>query len=144
MAESGSLPSEADEARWLASELDARELFWTHVPNERVRKIEAVRLARQGVTAGIPDVLVFEARALFHGMALELKRRSATKSALTKAQRRALRVFQAKGWHVAVAYGWKQAVMYVDDYLSSRCEWAWEPEICQMQSRRVEQKEVES
>lgn len=83
--------------RWL-EETDPELRAWTiHCPNGRnagtARKAGIWRAL--GVAAGVPDLLVFQRRGDFAGMALELK---AGKGRPSKAQFRWLEHLAAQGW----------------------------------------------
>ena len=79
--------------------------FWLHVPNERSDKVQAALLKREGVKAGVPDILVIRPARGFVGMALELKRPNAPPSSLSQAQRMWLEQFDRMGWYATVAKG---------------------------------------
>jgi hypothetical protein len=92
---------------------------WLHVPNERVNKVERMKLKRQGVQPGAPDLLIF-ARPLDGacGVAVELKRsdrRSARDSehGASEAQRQWLMTLRVCGWHAKVCYGAEDAIAYI-------------------------------
>jgi len=125
-------PLEDMEQRRLAHYLDAIGVLWCHVPNGGRRgKIEAARLVGQGVKAGVPDVLIFEAvrrwpppptrrtvpllaihpTALIPiGIALEMKRRDATLSAVSAAQRAWGLAMSERGWYCFAARGADEAI----------------------------------
>ena len=138
-------PTEEQEARWLAKSLDDMGLFWTHVPNERVRKIEAIRLSKIGVTPGIPDVLIFNRFGDFAGMALELKRRDG-RGRLTDRQKKCLRALHHNGWYVAVAHGCVDALNLVNDYMLAELtfggvEWRMDFDTWKMRQRKASERE---
>lgn len=58
----------------VASYLDSLGVLWFHPPNGGTRNVrEAVYLKKQGVKAGVPDVVILEPRGKWHGLFLELK-----------------------------------------------------------------------
>jgi hypothetical protein len=83
---------ERHEQKVLAQYLDLKGLLWCHVPNEGKRGVIAgVELKRQGLKAGVPDVLIFDRppkRPDVRGVAIELKRMS----------KRAVPTAQQIGW----------------------------------------------
>jgi len=116
------IPTEAEEQErlclWLAT-CPQLAGTWLHIPNERVNKIERMKLKRQGVQPGAPDLLIF-ARPLDQacGVAIELKRadrRSAKDSehGASEAQRAWLMTLRVCGWHARVCYGAQDAIDYI-------------------------------
>lgn len=99
---------------WLANWLDAIGVLWCHVPNGGKRaKVTAANLKRQGVKAGVPDVLIFTPPPIggYVGAALELK---AGKGRTSKAQRVWLYDLEVHGWATAVAHGWVAAQAWLE------------------------------
>ena len=69
--------------------------YMYHVPNGGKRdKATAAVLKRQGVKAGVPDIMLPAARAGYHGLYIELK---AGENTTTKKQKRVVRVSAAAG-----------------------------------------------
>lgn len=69
--------------------------YMYHVPNGGKRdKATAAVLKRQGVKAGVPDIMLPAARAEYHGLYIELK---AGENTTTKKQKRVVRVSAAAG-----------------------------------------------
>lgn len=93
------------------------------IPNGGKRdKITASNLKREGVKAGIPDVMLPVARAGWHGLFIELKRPK--NKELKKAKGTVQDVqepwhieLSEQGYCVAVCYGWLEAANYVSAYL---------------------------
>lgn len=85
----------------VAEHLDRIGLDWFHVPNGGSRNvIEARKLKRMGIKAGVPDVLIFRpcwtpAGRYIHGLAIELK---AGKNKLEPSQKDWRGKLVAKGW----------------------------------------------
>lgn len=89
-----------------------------HVPNGGGRsKAEAGIFRALGVKGGVPDVLCFVKRGEFSGLALELKRRDAPLSAVSRDQAEWLTRLRANGWSVAVARGFDEARALFAAYL---------------------------
>lgn len=86
-----------------------------HVPNGGKRdKRTAIALKRQGVKAGVPDVVLPVARAGYHGLYIELK---AGNNTTTQKQREWLKFLAEQGYYTAVCYGWRVAAELMEQYL---------------------------
>lgn len=73
-----------------------------HVPNGGKRdKATATALKRQGVKAGVPDIVLPAVRAGYHGLYIELK---AGKNTTTDNQKRWLEYLRQQGYYTAVCY----------------------------------------
>lgn len=89
--------------------------YMHHVPNGGKRdRATAVALKRQGVKAGVPDIVLPAARAGYHGLYIELK---AGKNTTTENQRRWLEYLRQQGYYTAVCYGWQKAAELIERYL---------------------------
>ena len=116
-------PTEAQEqaalmewAHLSAARLPGVELLF-HIPNGELRdKGTAVRLKQQGVSAGVPDLLLPVARGGYHGLWLELKRadHSNHPSALQHAW---IARLECEGYRCVVAYGANAAIDAIENYL---------------------------
>lgn len=86
-----------------------------HVPNGGKRdKATATALKRQGVKAGVPDIVLPAVRAGYHGLYIELK---AGKNTTTAKQKGWLRFLRQQGYFTAVCYGWQAAAELIEKYL---------------------------
>ena len=86
-----------------------------HVPNGGKRdKATATALKRQGVKAGVPDIVLPAARGGYHGMYIELK---AGQNKATASQKRWLEYLRQQGYFTAVCYGWQSAAELIETYL---------------------------
>lgn len=76
--------NETDLQKTVARYLDQSNVLWTHVANERKTSVrqgrngkyyspEGSKLKQMGVKRGIPDVMIFESRGGYAGLAIELK-----------------------------------------------------------------------
>jgi len=113
------LLSEAQEQQLLCVWLSAHPVlrgYWLHIPNERINKIERIKLKAQGVMPGAPDIIAIrptlDGRV---GVVVELKRsdrRSATdpEHGASEAQRIWLESFRRCGWAAYVCYGAAEAI----------------------------------
>lgn len=89
--------------------------FLHHVPNGGKRDAAtAVALKRQGVKAGVPDIVLPAPRAEYHGLYIELKAGSNT---TTAKQKRWLKFLRQQGYYTAVCYGWQLAAELIERYL---------------------------
>ena len=107
------LPSrpEEDEQRAVAQYLDMRrDLVWCHVPNGGARHAaEGGKLKAQGVKAGVPDILVFNATKEGHvGTAIELKRRDGGKTTIVQIEW--LCNLKNNRWATALCHGSDEAI----------------------------------
>ena len=102
---------EEDEQRAVAQYLDMRrDLVWCHVGNGGMRnRAEGGKLKAQGVKAGVPDILIFNATKEGHvGTAIELKRRDGGK--LTIGQMEWLCNLKKNRWATALCHGSDEAI----------------------------------
>ena len=89
--------------------------YMYHVPNGDKRdKATAAVLKRQGVKAGVPDIMLPAARAGYHGLYIELK---AGENTTTKKQKEWLEYLRQQGYYTAVCYGWQPAAQLIEQYL---------------------------
>lgn len=78
--------------------------YMYHVPNGGKRDAAtAVALKRQGVKAGVPDIMLPAARAGYH--------------TTTKKQKEWLEYLRQQGYYTAVCYGWQPAAQLIEQYL---------------------------
>ena len=94
--------------------------YMHHVPNGGKRDAAtAVALKRQGVKAGVPDIVLPAARAGYHGLYIELKageEHNDQKAAW-------LEYLRQQGYYTAVCYGWQKAAELIEKYLLRRRSW---------------------
>lgn len=82
--------------------------------------LEAARLKRMGVRAGIPDYFLHVPARGWAGLWIELKRPKtpgAKPGATTEHQDEQLRLLASLGYRAEVAHGWQQAADIIADYL---------------------------
>lgn len=113
-------PSEAQEQeaviQWAhasAARYPGCELLF-HIPNEN-----AHHKVRQGVCAGVPDLLLPVARGGYHGLWLELKRADGSNHP-SPLQLAWLARLECEGYRCCVAYGAAQAIDAITKYLEMR------------------------
>ena len=91
--------------------------YMYHVPNGGKRDATtAVALKRQGVKAGVPDIMLPAARAGYHGLYIELKRQRGGRTSDNQSEW--LDALSAQGYKAALCYGWEQAAGTIIEYLT--------------------------
>lgn len=94
--------------------------YMHHVPNGGKRDAAtAVALKRQGVKAGVLDIVLPAPRAEYHGLYIELK---AGKNTTTAKQKAWLTFLRQQGYYTAVCYGWQAAAELIERYLLHTAE----------------------
>ena len=89
-----------------------------HVPNGGRRDAATARaLKRQGVKAGVPDLVLPVTRGAFPGMYIELK---APGGVLEQSQIDYLQALEKQGYLTLVCVGWQAAVEALSDYLEGK------------------------
>lgn len=110
-AEYNATRHEEDEQADIAALLDRLGILWTHVPNEGKRHIAtAMKLKRQGVKAGFPDVCIFDRPPKYPeapGSVIEMKRVKG--GTVSDEQKHWLEQLKARGWKTGVAHGANEA-----------------------------------
>ncbi len=100
----------------VARYLDAKGVLWFHCPNGGRRyKGDGAKLKAMGVKAGIPDILILEARKNCYGFAIELK---VGRNTCSPEQNEMRRHFIAANWHVLVSYSLDEVIFEIDKYFS--------------------------
>ena len=120
-----SVPSESYEQetlfKWMELQMKKRpELkLCFHIANGGSRgKAEAARFKAEGVKAGVPDLFLPVSRGPYHGLFIEMKRRSGGRT--SEAQRKWIAALAAQGYLATICYGWKEAAELIEDYLDER------------------------
>ena len=86
------------------------------IPNGGARSMATgARLRKEGVRAGIPDMLLAVPAGQAHGLFLEMKRSRGGR--VSKAQKETMGLFESLGYQVAVCYGCRDAIAAVEKYL---------------------------
>ena len=89
-----------------------------HIPNGGKRNVrEAVRLKKEGVKPGVPDICIPVARNGYHGLYIELK---ADKGKPSTIQLEWMDRLRKQGYCVALCYGWQEAVRYIEGYINGK------------------------
>lgn len=93
-----------------------------HIPNGGQRnKTTAIALKRQGVKAGVPDLMLPVARQGYHGLYIELKKVDKTNKP-TALQKQWLADLQQQGYKAVVCYGFDEATEVLANYLTEQEE----------------------
>lgn len=86
-----------------------------HVPNGGRRDgREAASLKKQGVKAGVPDLILPSAHGGYCGLFIELK---VGKNKTTEKQNKWIEKLKKQGYFVSVCYGWREASDVISSYL---------------------------
>lgn len=86
-----------------------------HIPNGGKRdKGTAIKLHRQGVKAGVPDLHLPVARGGYNGLYIELK---VGKNKTTDKQKEWIAELNKQGYLAIVCYGWEEAATQLVNYL---------------------------
>jgi hypothetical protein len=113
-----SLVSEKSDTCVIATRLREQGVVFFHVPNEgRRSKQEAAILARMGVSAGVPDLIILDKppnNLSYVGAAIEVKRILNGKT--SEKQSDWLILFAERGWATAVCYGSRAAFVKLREW----------------------------
>ncbi|WP_263147737.1 VRR-NUC domain-containing protein [Pseudomonas sp. RIT-PI-AD] len=91
-----------------------------HVPNGGHRHIKvAADLKRQGVKAGVPDIVLPMPRGGFHGLYIEFKAAKPNDAAVAPTQRAYLAALERQGYFATVCRGIDEAIQVIEAYLAS-------------------------
>lgn len=116
------VPEESVEQTWLfrwatmmsQAHPELRTMF--HVPNGGSRnKIEAAKFKAQGVKPGVPDVVLPVPSDGYHGLFIEMKRRSGGR--VSEDQAAWIEILRKYGYKAEVCKGFDEAVKLVEEYL---------------------------
>lgn len=87
------------------------------IPNGGRRDIgTAIKLKREGVIAGVPDLFLMVAKNGFNGLFIEMK---TEKGRLAKSQKEFIEVANQQGFKVIVCHGFDEAKELITEYLIS-------------------------
>jgi VRR-NUC domain. len=87
-----------------------------HPPNGGSRhKLEAIKLKRQGVKKGVPDIVLPASSGEYHGLYIELKRLEGGK--VSEDQKKFINGLKKEMYFVTVCKGWKEAAKVTKAYL---------------------------
>lgn len=96
------------------------ELLWMfHVPNEGRRSMPtAVRLKREGLKRGVPDIFLPVPRGIYHGLFIELKSQSGGRR--SNEQKEWIQFLRSQGYVAEFRNGWQAAAELILKYLRWR------------------------
>jgi len=109
----------------LATVLDSMGVLWFHPANERQLSIRinkagkaysplGSKLKRKGVKSGVPDVIILEARGVYHGLMLELKVKP---NKITPNQTKWISELNKRNYLSIVTYSLDESIEIVKKYL---------------------------
>ena len=99
-----------------ASTYEGLDLIYA-IPNGGSRnQLEAVKLKRTGVKAGVPDLFLPVSRKGKHGLYIEMKRKEGGR--LSDYQKEWLEKLSKQGYETAVCHGLDEAIAIVERYYS--------------------------
>lgn len=108
--------TEAQEQEAVIQYCDWRRIPVFHIPNGGKRgKIEAARLKRQGVRAGVPDLCIPVPSKDKHGLFIEMKKSEGGK--VSASQKVWLKILNDLGYQACVCKGYKEAIDVIESYL---------------------------
>lgn len=88
------------------------------IPNGGDRHIlTAVKMKKEGVKAGVPDIMLPFPMGQYHGLFIEMKRKGGQVSVL---QKEWLMYLASAGYKVAVSKSLESAILEIENYLLSR------------------------
>lgn len=90
-----------------------------HVPNGGRRdKVTGAKLKAQGVKAGVPDLVLAQARGGYFGLYIEFKATPPHDASVSKEQREWVRILLAQGYCAVVCKGMNEAIKEITSYMS--------------------------
>ena len=99
---------------YMASTYEGLNLIYA-IPNGGSRnQLEAVKLKRTGVKAGVPDLCLPVARKGKHGLYIEMKRKEGGR--VSELQKEWLEKLSGQGYETAVCHGMDEAIKVVESY----------------------------
>lgn len=78
---------------------------------------EALRAKKAGMKPGVPDIFLPVPRGGYHGLFIELKRKTGTTSDLSSEQKRWLDAMNGHGYRAVMCAGWEAARAVIEEYL---------------------------
>lgn len=90
------------------------------VINGKWAPLEAVRLKKSGVSAGVPDLFIPVPMSPYCGLFIEMKKRNGKKSTISANQEYWLSLLSFKGYDVHVAFGADSAIQKINKYMEGK------------------------
>ena len=111
-------PLEKHEQIAFCAYLELKRIPHFAIPNGGSRNtLEAISMRQQGVSAGVPDLMVPVPSGEHNGLFIEMKRKGGTMKDLTANQREWHKVLRENGYAVTVCFGAEKAIESVNYYL---------------------------
>lgn len=88
--------------------------------NARTNAIQGARMKREGVLAGVSDIMLPVARGCYHGLYIELKVKGGV---VSKSQEWWIEETRKQGYYSIVCYGWLEAKEVIEEYLKECKTW---------------------
>lgn len=108
--------SERNEQMAFCHYMEMLGIYHFAIPNGGSRHpAEAVNLKKEGVKAGVPDIMIPIPRGKYHGLFIEMKY---GKNKPTEKQKEWINLLNDLGYKAVVCYGFESAREVVDDYLT--------------------------
>lgn len=110
-------PTEAQEQKALVEWLHHKKIVFYHIPNGMFSSPrEGHKFKLLGLKSGVPDLCVPYPIASYHGLYIELKRRSG--GVVSVNQRDWLNFLTDKGYKAVIANGYDEAVKIIEEYFN--------------------------
>jgi len=108
--------SEAKEQENLVYYLRLKKIPFFAIPNGGSRnKIEAANLKRQGVVAGVPDMMIPVPNKNYAGLFIEMKRKKG--GVVSKYQKEWISRLNSLGYKAVVCKGFEEAKKVIEEYM---------------------------
>lgn len=98
--------------RYLEAHKEA-PLFSATVGGVRLAMHTAKKMKEAGYKKGIPDLLIFEPRGMYSGLAIEVK---TDKGRPSEHQKEWVRRLNSNGWRAEICYGLGECLSVIDEY----------------------------
>lgn len=115
--------------KWHKYKNDYIGRFLFAIPNGGTRRkinkglsLEAVRLKKEGVSAGVPDLMLAIPSNGYHGLFIEMKRKIKSLSKVSNEQKEWHERLSSQGYKVVVAFGADAAIKAICEYLNIKCD----------------------
>jgi len=80
--------------------------------------LEAIKLKKEGLTAGFPDIACYMPKSGYAGFFMEMKSKNGR---LTETQKNKIDLLVKNGYKVVVAYSFEEAVKVFMNYVEEKC-----------------------
>lgn len=81
-----------------------------------------MRLKKEGVCAGVPDLMLAIPSQSYHGLFIEMKRKNKSLSKVSSEQTDWHERLKSQGYQVVVAFGADAAITAICEYLNIKCD----------------------